>query len=239
MTLPQTKIDEKYSYADYLCWDDQERWELINGDVWDMSPAPSRLHQEISIRLSSLLYQYFKEKDCSVYAAPFDVRLPEQDKAEDHAVTTVVQPDISVICDRKKLDERGCVGAPDLVIEILSPATAAKDLKVKRVLHGVRGALTLMPALVHFRVNAGTGGYEKARGVDLLGLLLGKGGFAGATAAGYEGDHCSFMPVRPAVQYPQDLSVPAPDRGRSYPAFAASFRGYALSIWTVAEPSRG
>jgi Uma2 family endonuclease len=141
MTLPQTKIDEKYSYADYLCWDDQERWELINGDVWDMSPAPSRLHQEISIRLSSLLYQYFKEKDCSVYAAPFDVRLPEQDKAEDHAVTTVVQPDISVICDRKKLDERGCVGAPDLVIEILSPATAAKDLKVKRALYERHGVM--------------------------------------------------------------------------------------------------
>jgi Uma2 family endonuclease len=106
-----------------------------------MSPAPSRLHQEISIRLSSLLYQYFKEKDCSVYAAPFDVRLPEQDKAEDHAVTTVVQPDISVICDRKKLDERGCVGAPDLVIEILSPATAAKDLKVKRALYERHGVM--------------------------------------------------------------------------------------------------
>ena len=135
MTLPQTKIDEKYSYADYLCWDDQERWELINGDVWDMSPAPSRLHQEISIRLSSLLYQHFKKKDCAVYAAPFDVRLPEQDNAEDYAITTVVQPDISVICDRNKLDERGCVGAPDLVVEILSPATAAKDLKVKRALY--------------------------------------------------------------------------------------------------------
>ncbi len=141
MTLPQTKTKIRYSYAEYLSWDDQERWELINGEVWDMSPAPSRLHQEISIRLSSLLYQHFKKKDCAVYAAPFDVRLPEQDNAEDHAVTTVVQPDISVICDRKKLDERGCLGAPDLIIEILSPATAATDLKVKRDLyeqHGVQ-----------------------------------------------------------------------------------------------------
>jgi len=141
MTLPQTTTEIRYSYAEYLSWDDQERWELINGEVWDMSPAPSRLHQEISIRLSSLLYQHFKKKDCAVYAAPFDVRLPEQDNAEDHAISTVVQPDISVICDKKKLDERGCLGAPDLIIEILSPATAAKDLKVKRDLyeqHGVQ-----------------------------------------------------------------------------------------------------
>ncbi|MCI5212312.1 MAG: Uma2 family endonuclease [Candidatus Electrothrix sp. ATG2] len=141
MTLPQTTYEAEYTYADYLSWDDQDRWELINGEVWDMSPAPSRLHQEISIRLSSLLYDFFRRRDCSVYAAPFDVRLPDEDHAEDHAVTTVVQPDISVICDREKLDERGCVGAPDLVVEILSPSTAAKDLKVKRALyeeHGVR-----------------------------------------------------------------------------------------------------
>jgi Uma2 family endonuclease len=135
MTLPQTTTETTYSYAEYLSWDDQERWELINGEVWDMSPAPSRLHQEISIRLSSLLYQHLKKKDCAVYAAPFDVRLPEQENAEDHAITTVVQPDISVICDQRKLDERGCLGAPDLIIEILSPATAAKDLKVKRDLY--------------------------------------------------------------------------------------------------------
>ncbi|MCI5120453.1 MAG: Uma2 family endonuclease [Candidatus Electrothrix sp. AUS4] len=135
MTLPQRTTEETYSYADYLHWDDQERWELINGEVWDMSPAPSRLHQEISIRLSSLLYQHFQKKDCAVYAAPFDVRLPEQEDAEDHAITTVVQPDISVICDQNKLDERGCSGAPDLIVEILSPATAAKDLKVKRNLY--------------------------------------------------------------------------------------------------------
>ncbi|XOF33550.1 MAG: Uma2 family endonuclease [Candidatus Electrothrix sp. YB6] len=141
MTLPQTTYEAEYTYADYLSWDDQERWELINGEAWDMSPAPSRIHQEISIRVSSLLYEFFSNKDCAVYAAPFDVRLSAEENAEDHAVITVVQPDISVICDREKLDERGCVGAPDLVVEILSPSTAAKDLKVKRALyeeHGVR-----------------------------------------------------------------------------------------------------
>lgn len=140
MALPQLQHDVKHSYADYIGWE-EGRWELIDGEVWDMTPAPSRLHQEISIHLSSMLHDFFKEKDCSVYAAPFDVRLLDSDNAEDYAVTTVVQPDISVICDQAKLDHRGCVGAPDLIVEILSPSTAAKDLKVKRALyeqHGVR-----------------------------------------------------------------------------------------------------
>jgi len=69
MTLPQRVIEVTYSYTDYLHWDDQEGWELINGEVWNMSPVPSRLHQEISIRLSSFLYQHFRGKDCAVYAA--------------------------------------------------------------------------------------------------------------------------------------------------------------------------
>ncbi len=140
MALPQLEQETNYTYADYLDWD-EGRWELINGEVWDMTPAPSRLHQEISINFSSLLHDFFQEKNCSVYAAPFDVRLPDSDNAEDYAATTVVQPDISVICDQSKLDDRGCVGSPDLIIEILSPSTAAKDLKVKRALyekHGVQ-----------------------------------------------------------------------------------------------------
>ena len=82
MTPPQTTSEAKYTYADYLSWDDQGRWELINGEVWDMSLAPSRIHQEISIRISSLLYDFFSKKDCAVYAAPFDVRLPEEGKVE-------------------------------------------------------------------------------------------------------------------------------------------------------------
>ena len=140
MALPQLEQETNYTYADYLDWD-EGRWELINGEVWDMTPAPSRLHQEISINFSSLLHDFFQEKNCSVYAAPFDVRLPDGEAAEQYAVTTVVQPDISVICDQSKLDDRGCVGSPDLIIEILSPSTAAKDLKVKRALyekHGVQ-----------------------------------------------------------------------------------------------------
>jgi Uma2 family endonuclease len=140
MALPQLEQETNYTYADYLDWD-EGRWELIDGEVWNMTPAPSRLHQEISINFSSLLHDFFQEKNCSVYAAPFDVRLPDSDNAEDYAEITVVQPDISVICDQSKLDDRGCVGSPDLIIEILSPSTAAKDLKVKRALyekHGVQ-----------------------------------------------------------------------------------------------------
>ena len=140
MALPQMEQETKYTYADYLDWD-EGRWELIDGDVWDMTPAPSRLHQEISGDFFYVLYEFFKDKDCKVYMAPFDVRLPDSDNVEDYAVTTVVQPDISVICDQSKLDNRGCVGSPDLIVEILSPSTAAKDLKVKRALyekHGVK-----------------------------------------------------------------------------------------------------
>jgi len=131
MALPQLQHELPYTYADYLSWD-EGRWELIDGQVWDMTPAPSRMHQEVSINLSSLLHEFFKERDCSVYAAPFDVRLSDDDDAEDYIITTVVQPDISVICDQTKLDDQGCVGTPDVVVEILSPATATKDLKVKR-----------------------------------------------------------------------------------------------------------
>ncbi|MCI5120715.1 MAG: Uma2 family endonuclease [Candidatus Electrothrix sp. AUS4] len=147
MALPQ-QSHTAYSYADYFSWDDQKRWELINGEVWDMSPAPSRLHQDVLARLFYALFDYFKEKECEVYIAPFDVRLPDKQEADDPEIFTVVQPDISVICDRKKLDDRGCVGPPDLIIEILSPSTAAKDLKVKRLLyeqHGVQEYWLLHP----------------------------------------------------------------------------------------------
>lgn len=100
MALPQQSQTE-YSYADYFSWDDQKRCELVNGEVWDMSPAPSRLHQDVSARLVHALFGHFKDKDCKVYAAPFDVRLPDTEQADDTANFTVVQPDISVNCDRK------------------------------------------------------------------------------------------------------------------------------------------
>jgi len=129
-----------FSYADYLTWE-EGRWELIDGTPVAMSPTPSRQHQEILGTLFHRMFQFFKDTGCHVYVAPFDVRLPAKTNDADEHITTVVQPDISVICDHSKLDDRGCLGAPDLIVEILSPASAAHDLKVKRDLyekHGVR-----------------------------------------------------------------------------------------------------
>lgn len=130
MTLALKK-DVKYTYGDYLKWPQDERWEIIEGRPFNMGPAPVRKHQGVITELSYQLQHYFKDnKDCLLYIAPFDVRLRAGDEAEEK-IETVVQPDLSVICDQKKLDDKGCIGAPDLVIEILSPWTAAKDVKEK------------------------------------------------------------------------------------------------------------
>ncbi|MEW6097142.1 MAG: Uma2 family endonuclease [bacterium] len=130
MGLPAKKIEERFTYGDYLKWPNEERWELIDGVAYDMSPSPSRRHQEIVGSIFAQFHNYLKDKSCQVYVAPFDVRLPEADEAEEE-IETVVQPDIVVVCDRKKLDDRGCLGAPDIIIEILSPYTAKKDLITK------------------------------------------------------------------------------------------------------------
>ena len=118
---------KSYTYADYLSWPNEERWEIIDGVPYDMSPAPSRRHQEISMALSGEFYTYLKGKPCKVYAAPFDVRLPKDGEVEDRDIRTVIQPDLAVICKRERLDSRGCLKAPDLIVEILSPFTSSKD----------------------------------------------------------------------------------------------------------------
>ena len=132
-------LDQTYTYGDYRDWPEDERWELIDGVPYAMT-APKRIHQEIVTALAAQLYNYFKDTDCSPYVAPFDVRLPEADE-QDADIKTTVQPDLSVICDQDKLDELGCLGAPDWVIEVLSPSTSLRDMNTKRDLyerHGVR-----------------------------------------------------------------------------------------------------
>ena len=141
--------DQKWTYADYLTWDDGQRWELIDGAAYCMSPAPGVGHQKVSMDISRQFSSHLKGKPCQIFAAPFDVRLSEQQESSDNYIETVVQPDILVVCDKAKLDDRGCNGAPDLVVEILSPATGGKDLTVKFDLyerHGVQEYWIIHPA---------------------------------------------------------------------------------------------
>jgi Uma2 family endonuclease len=120
----------KYSYADYLTWTMDEMVELIKGRVFKMNAAPKRLHQKISLKVAIKLYSFLEGKPCEVYEAPFDVRLPIKSKKNED-VFTVVQPDICVICDKRKLDDAGCIGAPDLIVEILSKGNNKKELQNK------------------------------------------------------------------------------------------------------------
>ena len=144
--IMQAARDEKfYTYDDYCTWDDDERWEIIDGAAYAMSPSPLRSHQSISGRLYTQLSNFLRGKTCEVFAAPFDVRL-----CADGDDGTVVQPDILVVCDQSKFDPdgRGVVGAPDLIIEILSPSTARHDLVTKFRLYqreGVREYWTVDP----------------------------------------------------------------------------------------------
>ncbi len=139
MTALAPKIG-RFTYGDYRRWPEDERWELIDGEAYDMCPAPVRAHQQMVVELTRQVGNFLVDKPCELYSAPFDVRLPQGDEADDD-VDDVVQPDIAVICDRAKLDDAGCRGAPDWVIEVLSKRTAVKDQTLKRDLyerHGVR-----------------------------------------------------------------------------------------------------
>lgn len=132
MPRVEPQVNKKYSYADYLTWSDDRRWELIDGRAVCMSPAPGRQHQKISGELFSQVHAFLRGKKCEVYAAPFDVRLAETaGTVADDYFDTVVQPDIVIVCDPNKLDERGCNGPPDVIIEILSPSTTRMDMTVK------------------------------------------------------------------------------------------------------------
>lgn len=141
MGVPNKKENQRFTYIDYSSWPDDERWELIEGIAYNMSPAPSWKHQELSMELSFRLKNHIRTGKCKVFAAPFDVLLPTSPVENDGEIDTVVQPDISVICDPGKKTEKGCLGAPDLIMEILSPSTSKKDLNEKFHLyekHGVR-----------------------------------------------------------------------------------------------------
>ena len=131
-----SKVEEpdplaSYTYADYIKWQFEEQMEIIRGKIFKMSPAPAPIHQKISIAIGSIFYQQLKKKKCQVFPAPFDVRLPIRNRKKDNEITTVVQPDLCIICDTEKIDVRGCIGAPDLIVEILSPGNSKKEVKLK------------------------------------------------------------------------------------------------------------
>ncbi len=146
MEKPPDKVKEPfsayghYTYADYLSWQLDERIELIRGEVFKQATAaPRRVHQEISMVLSNKLYEFLKGKTCKVYVAPFDVRLPVSSRKHED-IDTLVQPDLCVVCDPEKLDELGCVGAPDLIVEILSPGNNKKEIQLKYEVYETSGA---------------------------------------------------------------------------------------------------
>ncbi len=139
-SLDQLDPNGSYTYADYLLWQFTERVELLRGKIREMS-APSRKHQDVSRNLSLFLGNALWKSHCKVYVAPFDVRLTRFSKIKNQDATTVVQPDLCVICDPAKLDKRGCIGAPDLVVEILSPGNSRTEMRDKFELYQEAGVL--------------------------------------------------------------------------------------------------
>ena len=124
----ESRIPKVYTYADYLEFPEDARVELIDGVIYNMSPAMSRIHQEIIFELTLVIGNYIKQnnKPCKIYTAPFDVVFVEEGQDESKAIN-VVQPDISIICDKKKLTDRGCIGAPEMIIEVVSQNNPAHD----------------------------------------------------------------------------------------------------------------
>lgn len=131
MSMYAEEIKERYSYKDYLSWPEDERWELIDGEPVAMSPAPNRNHQSILGELHLIIGFFLKGKPCRVYLSPLDVRIDQEEGTPDEEVYTVLQPDLVVVCDKKKQDDMGIKGSPDLAIEILSKGTARRDQNVK------------------------------------------------------------------------------------------------------------
>jgi len=139
-SLSQLDPNGTYTYADYLLWQFEERVELLRGKIRQMA-APSRKHQGIVTHFTRVIANALWNSPCKVYVAPFDVRLSRFSKTKNKDVATVVQPDLCVICDPGKLDDRGCIGAPDLIIEILSPGNSRTEMKDKFELYQEAGVL--------------------------------------------------------------------------------------------------
>lgn len=149
MSEPVRKVDESYTYADLLTWPEDQRCELIDGMLYNMTPTPGLYHQEIIGEFHVQFHNYLRHhRPCRVFLPPCDVRLPKRDE-NGLTSSTVVQPDLIVVCDQQKLDKRGVVGAPDLVVEVLSPYTAKMDRQQKKHIYvqaGVREYWIVSPS---------------------------------------------------------------------------------------------
>ena len=137
--ISQLDLSKTYTYADYLSWKFTDLVELVRGRVMRKMSGPVRAHQRCSMNFSRLIDTFLLGKTCQIFAAPFDVRLLRSTGNGDAQVRTVVQPDLCIICDPAKIDRRGCIGAPDWIIEIVSPGTATHDTKIKYDLYAENG----------------------------------------------------------------------------------------------------
>jgi len=162
--INQLDLTKSYTYADYLTWRFHERVELIMGKIFKMSPAPTSQHQYITVAICAGMYQFLKGKPCKVFPAPFDVSLPDASGISN----TVLQPDITVICDSAKISHQGCQGVPDLVVEIISKSSVKKDLHEKYTVYehaGVKEYWIVNPndrSLIIFILNV-TGKYQPSK----------------------------------------------------------------------------
>ncbi len=213
--LPQ-QTGSRFTYADYLGWSDDKRWELIDGVAYDMTPAPGVPHQRAVVELGRQLANSLEGKPCEVFVAPTDICLPGGERAEAE-ISTVVQPDVFVVCDPMKIEDRGIRGAPDFIIEVASPSTASKDQIVKADLyerHGVREywVLSLPDRLLTIRVLGAEGRFAAPRFVEARGRVA---------ASALPGLELELDPVfeRPAGpdRVRPGREAEGPDRDRPYP----------------------
>ena len=141
MGEPARVLNEHYTYADYKTWPDDERWEIIEGVAYAMSPSPSWRHQGLIGELFAQLHDFLKGKPCRVFISPLDTLLhaPGEEDASDDAIDTIVQPDVLVVCDKNKLGPRAVRGAPDVAVEVLSPYSWDRDIRLKMRVYEERG----------------------------------------------------------------------------------------------------
>lgn len=139
--ISELDLNSTYTYADYLTWKFEQTVEIIKGKIFKMTPAPKTVHQTISRNLTGVFWSYFRKKDCRFFEAPFDVRLLDSNKSHkaNKEIYTVIQPDLCVICDVTKIDENGCLGAPDFIIEILSKGNSKIEMQIKYNLYQESG----------------------------------------------------------------------------------------------------